>query len=286
MSQILLTKPNDCIGCMDCVDACKTYNDGSNVINIFKSDTGYSAIVCQNCVNPRCEDICFKDAISRSNDCVNLDADTCVGCKLCMLVCPIGAIDFNENEMLKCSRQCIENEGDSPACVSACKRDCLEVVDAKDFVSGSREPFNIGGNISAFKFTDALDGFCTLCGACQRECPTSAISLDEGKPIIDKNLCIICDACVNTCPVLVGSKTSQQAEFVDVNLDAISPFDLIKVTDGTCVDCKACSSVCPTDALEVVDRTPIVNEDLCVLCDACVASCPIVKGIQKNKVKS
>ena len=41
---------------------------------------------------------------------------------------------------------------------------------------------------------------CVSCGACESECPVSAIS--EGDPIykIDADTCIDCGACVDTCP--------------------------------------------------------------------------------------
>ncbi|MCC7553522.1 MAG: 4Fe-4S binding protein [Methanobacteriaceae archaeon] len=285
MSQIILTKPDVCDGCMDCVEACKGYNNGSSVIDIFKSANGYAAVVCQNCVNPRCGEVCFKDAITRTEDLVVLDDDTCVGCKLCMLVCPIGAINYNDDGMLKCNRQCIQNEGDTPACVSACEKDCLEVIDVKDIVNGSRKPLEIG-EITSFKFAELLDGFCTVCGNCQNICPTNAISLNQGKPIIDKNLCILCDKCVGSCPVLIGSQKNLDLTDRNIDVDSVSPFELEKVTEGICVGCGACENVCPTDALELIDRTPKIDENLCVLCDACVATCPVVKGMQKNKAKS
>ena len=50
-------------------------------------------------------------------DVVKIDQDLCVGCRLCMLMCPIGSITYTEEEMLKCEQQCMESGEDKPACV-------------------------------------------------------------------------------------------------------------------------------------------------------------------------
>ncbi|MGN0989289.1 MAG: DUF362 domain-containing protein [Eubacteriales bacterium] len=42
---------------------------------------------------------------------------------------------------------------------------------------------------------------CLSCGACQGECPVSAISEGDGKFVIDESLCIDCGACASVCPV-------------------------------------------------------------------------------------
>ena len=55
----------------------------------------------------------------------------------------------------------------------------------------------------AHRITEA----CTYCGACEAECPVSAINAGEELYIIDETLCIDCvgwhndAACVEVCPV-------------------------------------------------------------------------------------
>lgn len=48
----------------------------------------------------------------------------------------------------------------------------------------------------AFVITDA----CISCGACETECPTSAIKEGDGKFTIDAGTCIDCGVCEGTCP--------------------------------------------------------------------------------------
>lgn len=43
-------------------------------------------------------------------------------------------------------------------------------------------------------------GLCMACGACAASCPVRAITMQYGKPNIDRELCIKCGACFNQCP--------------------------------------------------------------------------------------
>lgn len=42
---------------------------------------------------------------------------------------------------------------------------------------------------------------CILCGACEDECPTGAISEGDTQYVIDPDACIDCGVCVDVCPV-------------------------------------------------------------------------------------
>lgn len=42
---------------------------------------------------------------------------------------------------------------------------------------------------------------CLGCGACEAECPVSAISEKDGKYVINADECIDCGACAGACPV-------------------------------------------------------------------------------------
>ncbi len=49
----------------------------------------------------------------------------------------------------------------------------------------------------AYTITDA----CISCGACEAECPVSAISAGDDKYVIDADACLDCGACAAACPV-------------------------------------------------------------------------------------
>jgi ferredoxin len=42
---------------------------------------------------------------------------------------------------------------------------------------------------------------CTGCESCVPECPSSAISMDNGKAKVDPDNCVDCGICVGVCPV-------------------------------------------------------------------------------------
>lgn len=55
------------------------------------------------------------------------------------------------------------------------------------------------GGITTMAYIISND--CISCGACEGECPVSAISAGDSKYVIDPDLCIECGACADVCPV-------------------------------------------------------------------------------------
>ncbi len=59
----------------------------------------------------------------------------------------------------------------------------------------------------------------------------------------------------------------------------------IILDEDSCLECGACVSLCPTDALQLTKDFSIeLNEEKCVYCDACVPACP-VKALSLKKKK-
>ncbi len=46
-----------------------------------------------------------------------------------------------------------------------------------------------------------INDACICCGACEAECPVSAISSGDSKYVIHAETCIDCGACASVCPV-------------------------------------------------------------------------------------
>jgi carbon-monoxide dehydrogenase iron sulfur subunit len=79
-------------------------------------------IICQQCEDSPCELICPTDAISKEG----IDKERCIGCGLCMMVCPFGAVVIHERKAHKCN-QCPDL--DTPACIKACSKRAIAKVD-------------------------------------------------------------------------------------------------------------------------------------------------------------
>jgi sulfite dehydrogenase (quinone) subunit SoeB len=146
-----------CVGCHACATACKEWNTGGhsaplpdfdpygesawgvwfNRIHSFEEgeDQGARTIhfpkSCLHCEEPACVTVCPTGAsYKRAEDGIVLvNADICIGCKLCSWACPYGAREFDPDQgvMKKCTL-CIDRiynnhlpERDrQPACVMVC----------------------------------------------------------------------------------------------------------------------------------------------------------------------
>jgi formate dehydrogenase alpha subunit len=84
---------------------------------------------CRHCEVPYCKQVCPTMAITRQGDVIYLDADKCIGCRQCAMVCPFGVMHWDGMRMVvrKCDL-CIQrtSEGGQPACVEVCPTGTLE----------------------------------------------------------------------------------------------------------------------------------------------------------------
>lgn len=63
---------------------------------------------------------------------------------------------------------------------------------------------------------------CISCGICVKNCPQSAIQLEQGKPVWTKERCCKCSACINRCPVNAiqyGKGTIKRNRYVNPSVD-------------------------------------------------------------------
>ena len=147
-----------CVGCHACAVSCKEWNSGGhsapltdfdpygarpsgvwfNRVHSFEIvDTAGDARVvhfpksCLHCDDAPCVTVCPTGAsYKREEDGIVLvNADTCIGCKLCSWACPYGAREYSEVEgvMKKCTlcvdriyNENIPEVSRQPACVQAC----------------------------------------------------------------------------------------------------------------------------------------------------------------------
>jgi carbon-monoxide dehydrogenase iron sulfur subunit len=135
MPKILFIEPEKCTGCRLCENVCslfheKVSNPSRARIHIVKWENAglYLPMVCQQCENPICEMVCPMGAIKRDakTGALLIEKDLCVGCKLCVMFCPLGGVTIDKNrEILKCDL-C----GGDPLCVKFCIPGALQYIEA------------------------------------------------------------------------------------------------------------------------------------------------------------
>ncbi|MGF1659490.1 MAG: 4Fe-4S dicluster domain-containing protein [Rubrimonas sp.] len=138
---VMVIDTRTCIGCGDCVVACKTENhipEGLNrdwVVEATKGTypdltTEFRSERCNHCSNPTCVYACPTGASHLWGDTniVLVDANKCTGCKACIAACPYDArlVMRAEGYIDKCTFCHHRVEvGQDPACVSACPTHCM-----------------------------------------------------------------------------------------------------------------------------------------------------------------
>jgi Fe-S-cluster-containing dehydrogenase component len=136
-----------CVGCMDCVVACKTENevpDGFCRDWIEQRLEGHYPTLrleitsqrCNHCDYPPCVQCCPTGAshVHDYGGVVLVDDQLCIGCKACLASCPYDARFIHpEGYADKCTF-CIHRvaKGESPACVSVCPTRCMHFGDLDD----------------------------------------------------------------------------------------------------------------------------------------------------------
>lgn len=97
MNRFVIAEPRQCIGCNTCMAACTQVHKAQGLqshprLTVTRTAEGTAPILCHHCEDAPCARVCPVNAITHGADAIVLDEKTCVGCKMCALACPFGAI--------------------------------------------------------------------------------------------------------------------------------------------------------------------------------------------------
>ncbi len=143
----LLIRNERCLGCRSCELACAVEHSLGRTllaavretplpryrVHVAGSGEGCLPLQCRNCEEAACLNACLTGALARDErGIVVCEEDRCIGCFMCIMVCPFGiiTIDPETRRIIKCDR-CPDRE--IPACVTACPTGALiyrEVTEA------------------------------------------------------------------------------------------------------------------------------------------------------------
>ena len=153
--KFVITNPDLCIACNACMKTCvkHAYMRGKlskKRLDVLTLESGKMPNQCRQCDDAPCANVCPTGALRIANSCVELCEEICIGCKLCTIACPYGAINIDaefppsiieeverhleagcisglKSIAIKCD-MCDGIES-GPACVSVCPTGALVFID-------------------------------------------------------------------------------------------------------------------------------------------------------------
>ncbi|HJJ28777.1 MAG TPA: 4Fe-4S binding protein [Methanocorpusculum sp.] len=230
-----------------------------------------------------------------------LDASKCVGCGICVEVCPRDAVKIG---MVGAANRGATTEAAvfvDPAvcsycgvCTIMCPFNSLELR-----IDGEKSlPIREQEGFPEYDYTTEIDeSKCDRCTICSEACPHDAIVRDVPKYegtveggvdrhvaladakvefVNDKEKCTLCGICSSLCPALHEEKNPLDAKNTKVTGELV--WD-----ESKCDACNVCVDACPNKALKVTRKLPenlklagniSIDHDDCITCTWCKTVCP------------
>ena len=148
----ILVDPERCVGCHTCELACAVAHTGADSVigavlagerlqprnRVVQVDSIKLSTQCRQCEDAPCVRVCPTGATYRTETYTAVDQRLCIGCRLCVMVCPFGAIHVATTEIagrekraaFKCDL-CIDRSA-GPACIEACPTKALSLRYPRD----------------------------------------------------------------------------------------------------------------------------------------------------------
>src|SRR3990172_11733189 len=154
----ILFDATTCIGCRQCVQACKDWNDHARTTLYELSATNWLTMEppvleglspiwarnsCMHCDFAACAAVCPVEAITKCEEgAVVIDQAACIGCEYCIYACPWEVITKNAitGKASKCT-MCSDrlSQDKQPFCVQACPVSAMDFGLAEEIVDKAKK---------------------------------------------------------------------------------------------------------------------------------------------------
>jgi len=139
----VIGNPALCIGCRTCEIACVLAHTDKKLgapeiqnapfiprLSVVKTSEVSVPIQCRQCEDAPCAESCPEKAIVQKDQAIFVLAERCVGCKNCLMACPIGAVYLTRvegNPEKKAAYKCdlCADSPDGPECIKKCPTKAL-----------------------------------------------------------------------------------------------------------------------------------------------------------------
>lgn len=172
MNRFVIADSDRCIGCHTCEAACSEQHRQQGLqtqprLSVTFNHQYSAPQLCRQCEDAPCAQVCPVNAITRSDDAIQLNESLCVSCKLCGIACPFGAITFAGSRP----------QGIAPGCYTPLA------------AAPPVQPAGISPFLDWSNGLRAVAVKCDLCHfdeqgpACVRTCPTNALKLIDSHDV-------------------------------------------------------------------------------------------------------
>lgn len=73
---------------------------------------------------------------------------------------------------------------------------------------------------------------CVMCGTCARVCPHGAVTMQEGRPVFDRDRCVVCGTCGRHCPAGAIQYAGEGMDVKDILETVLRDKDYYDATNG------------------------------------------------------
>ena len=187
-------------------------------------------------------------------------AEKCIGCRICVLECSVGAISIVNGKAVIDPEKCTG----CGICVKACPTGAIVAVVDSSIEEDTTAAKN--ASIDSAKYDSLREKIA------EKDTSVSVAKTYPDSAIAEKTDVKVKKDTLKTTDSLAAKTDSAKIE----NPTKKPVAKLIAVVDkDKCIGCKTCENTCKYDAIKVIHGKAVVDPEKCTGCGDCVKACPL-----------